>query len=175
MVSGDCFFFFFVHAFCMRLLNSIHDEIGNRSSLSCWVCLDFSPEIAVQTNHSKGMYKGHLRKKVCLLFGRQKHMASWTPQFPPSFEFTFALPPKNEKRLPPKHYHRIALPPKKYRPYFGLPLPPKSLPPYCITAEKIPPYFGLPLPPKSLPPKNEKPPTARKLPLYGNTAPPVSA
>ena len=51
----------------------------------------------------------------------------------------------------------------------------QKLPPYCIAAEKIPPYFGLPLPPKSLPPKNEKPHTVKKLPPYGNTAPPVSA
>ena len=30
---------FFVRAFCMKLLNSIHDEIGNRS-LACWFCFD---------------------------------------------------------------------------------------------------------------------------------------
>ena len=73
VVSGYCFFSFFVRAFCMRLLNSIHDEIGNRS-FACWFCLDFSLEIAVQTNRSKGMYKGDRRKEVCRLFGRQKHM-----------------------------------------------------------------------------------------------------
>ena len=39
----------------MRLLNSIHDEIGNRS-FARWFCLDFSLEIAVQANRSKGMY-----------------------------------------------------------------------------------------------------------------------
>ena len=49
VVSGYCFFSFFVRAFCMRLLNSIHDEKGNRS-FACWFCLDFSIEIAVQTN-----------------------------------------------------------------------------------------------------------------------------
>ena len=73
VVSGYCFFSFFVRAFCMRLLNSIDDEIGNRS-FACWFCLDFSLEIAVQTNRSKGMYKGNRRKEVCRLFGRQKHM-----------------------------------------------------------------------------------------------------
>ena len=65
VVSGYCFFSFFVRAFCMRLLNSIHDEKGNRS-LSCWFCLDFSLVIAVQTNRSKVMYKCNLRKEVCL-------------------------------------------------------------------------------------------------------------
>ena len=81
------------------------------------------------------MYKGNRRKEVCRLFGRQKHMhiGSKAPHLPPCFEFTFTLPPKNEK-----------------------PLTTKKLPLYCFTAEKIPPYFGLPLPPKSLPPKNEK-------------------
>ena len=39
-----------------------------------------------------------------------------------------------------------------------------------MTAEKIPPYLGLPIPLKSLPPKNEKPPTAEKLPPYRITA-----
>ena len=186
MVSGYCFFSFFVRAFCMRLLNSIHDEIANRS-FACWFCLDFSLEIAVQTNRSKGkirMSKGDRRKEVCRLFGRQKHMhiASWAPQLPPGFEFTFTLPPENDKpltaktyrriALPRNNYRRIALPPKKYR-HVGFPLPPKSLPPksekpltakklppFCITAEKIPPYFGLPLPPKSLPTKTRKPRTA---------------
>ena len=57
----------------MKLLSSIHDEIDNRS-FACWFCLDFSFEIAVQTNRSKGMYKGLRRKEVCRLFGRQKHM-----------------------------------------------------------------------------------------------------
>ena len=33
------FFPFFVHAFCMRMLNSAHDEIGNRS-FACWCCFD---------------------------------------------------------------------------------------------------------------------------------------
>ena len=49
-------FFVFVRAFCMRLLNSIF-EIDIRS-FACWFCLDFSIEIAVQTDRSKGMYKG---------------------------------------------------------------------------------------------------------------------
>ena len=72
--QGTVFFFsFFVRAFCMGLLNSIHDEIGNRS-FACWFCLDISPEIAVRSNRSKGMYKGNRRKEVCRLFGRQKHM-----------------------------------------------------------------------------------------------------
>ena len=62
----------FLFVSCMRLLNSIHDEIGNRR-FACWFCLDFSLEIAVQTNRSKGMYKGDRRKEVCRLFGRQKH------------------------------------------------------------------------------------------------------
>ena len=70
--QGTAFFASF-RAFCMRLLNSIHDEIDNRS-FACWFCLDFSLEIAVQTNRSKGMYKGDRRKEVCRLFGRQKHM-----------------------------------------------------------------------------------------------------
>ena len=62
----------------MRLLNSIHDEIGNRSC-ACWFCFDFSLEIAAQTNRSKSMCKGKRRKEVCRLFGRQKHMyiATW--------------------------------------------------------------------------------------------------
>ena len=97
----------------MRLLNSIDDEIGNRS-FACWFCLDFSLEITVQTNRLKGMYKGDRRKEVFRLSGRQKHMhmASYAPQLPSSVELTFTLPPKNkEKRLPSKitavlHYHQ---------------------------------------------------------------------
>ena len=77
VVSGYCFFPFFVLAFCMRLLNSIHVEIGNRS-FTCWFCLDFSLKIAVQTNRSKGVYKGNRRKEVCRLFGRQNHMHTST-------------------------------------------------------------------------------------------------
>ena len=46
----------------MRLHNSIHDEIGNRS-FACWFCLDLLLEIAVQTYRSKGMYKGNRRKE----------------------------------------------------------------------------------------------------------------
>ena len=67
-----CFFSFFVGAFCMRPLNSIQYEIGN-CSFASWFCLDFSLEIDVQTNRSKGMHKGDRRKEVCRLFGRQKH------------------------------------------------------------------------------------------------------
>ena len=111
VVSGYCFFSFLVRAFCMRLLNSILDEIGN-SSFACWFCLNFSLEIA----------------PYCIT----------AEKIPPYF----GLP------LPPK-----SLPPKNEKPPTA-----KKLPPYCITAEKIRPYFGLPLPPKSLRPKNEKPP-----------------
>ena len=46
---------------------------GNRS-FACWFFLDFSREIAVQTNRSKGMYKGNRRKEVCRLLDRQKDM-----------------------------------------------------------------------------------------------------
>ena len=67
------FFPFFLCAFCMRLLDSIHDEMGNRS-FACWFCLDSSLEIAVQTERSKGVYKGDCWKEVCRLFGRQKHI-----------------------------------------------------------------------------------------------------
>ena len=73
--QGTAFFPFSIRsAFCMRLLNSIHDEVGSRS-FACWFCLDFSLEIAVQTNRSKGkirMSEGDRRKEVCRLFGRQK-------------------------------------------------------------------------------------------------------
>ena len=72
-VSGYCFFPFFVRAFCMRLLNSIHDEIGNRS-FACWFASIFSLEIAVQTNRPKSMYKGDRRKEVYCSFGSQKDM-----------------------------------------------------------------------------------------------------
>ena len=71
--QGTAFFSIFVRAFCVRPLNSIHDEIRNRS-FACWFCLDFSLEITVQTNRSKGMYKGNRQKEVCRLFGRQNHM-----------------------------------------------------------------------------------------------------
>ena len=58
------------------------------------------------------MYKCDRRKEVCRLFGRQKrmHIASEVPQLPPSFEFAFTLPPREEL------------------------LTAKKLPPYCITA-----------------------------------------
>ena len=69
--QGTPFFSFLVRAFCMRLLNAIHDEIGNRS-FACWICLDFSLEIALQTNRSKAMYKGNRRKEFSRWFGRQK-------------------------------------------------------------------------------------------------------
>ena len=100
------------------------------------------------------------------------HIASWAPQLPPSFEFTFTLPPKNKNRLPPKKYRRIALPPNNYRRIASPPKKYRHILVYRfrqsryhrkmknITAEKIPPYFGLPLPPKSLPPKTRKPPIA---------------
>ena len=48
------------------------EYVGNRS-FACWLCLDFSPEIAVQINRSKGVYKGNRRQEVCRLFGRQKY------------------------------------------------------------------------------------------------------
>lgn len=35
VVSGYCIFSCFVRAFCMRLLNSIHDENGIRN-FACW-------------------------------------------------------------------------------------------------------------------------------------------
>ena len=65
------------------------------------------------------------------------------------------LPPKNENRLPPKHYRRIALPPKKYRHTLVLPLPPKQVPSTLDTAKK---YRQLSIPAKeyrqlSIPPK----------------------
>ena len=66
-------FFLFCSCVIIRLLNSIHDEISNRRC-ACWFCLDFSLEIAAQTNRSKSMYKGNRRKDVCRLCGRQKHM-----------------------------------------------------------------------------------------------------
>ena len=73
--------------------------------------------------------------EVCRLFGHRNYR--------PSFEFTFTLPPKNEKPLTAKN-----LPPYC--------ITAKQVPPYCITAEKMPPYFGLPLPPKLSTHKNEK-------------------
>ena len=70
-VSGYCFFSFFVRrAFLHEAAQLLHDEIGNRS-FACWFCLDFSLEIAVQTNRSKGMYKGDRRKEVWRLFWHQ--------------------------------------------------------------------------------------------------------
>ena len=63
---GTAFFPFLCVRFSMRLLNYIHDEIGNRS-FAGWFCLDFSLEIAVQTNRSKGMYRVIVGKRsgVC--------------------------------------------------------------------------------------------------------------
>ena len=71
--QGTPFFSFLVRAFCMRLLNAIHDEIGNRS-FACWFASIFSLEIAVQTNRPKSMYKGDRRKEVYCSFGSQKDM-----------------------------------------------------------------------------------------------------
>ena len=60
VVSGYCFSS--VCSCVLRLLNSIHDEIGNRS-FAFWFSIDFSLEIAVQTNRPKGMYKGNRRER----------------------------------------------------------------------------------------------------------------
>ena len=120
MVSGYCFFLF-----CSRVLHeaaqfhSWWKKIGNRS-FACWFCLDFSLEIAVQTNRSKGMYKGNRRIEVCLLFGRQKHMHTARHR---NYRHVLNLRSrycwKTKKRLPPINYSRIALPPKRIPPYFG--------------------------------------------------------
>ena len=101
--QGTAFFSFFARAFCIRLLNSIYGELGN-FSFSCWFRLDFSLEVAIKTTRSKGMYKGNSRKDVCRLFGGQVHLltAIEETQLPPSFKFTFTLPPKNEKPLTSK-------------------------------------------------------------------------
>ena len=173
--SGYSFFPFFVRAFRMRLLYSIHDEIGNRS-FACWFCLDFSLEIAVPTNRSKGTYKGNRRKEVYRLFGRQKHMhtASEAPQLRPSFEFTFTLPPKNEKPLSAKtttavlHYHRknaaifwfYRFRQSRYRRKMKNRLPPKNYRRIALPPKKYRHILVLTLPPKSLPPETRKPPTA---------------
>ena len=79
------------------------------------------------------MYKGNRRKEVCRLFGHQRHMhiASWAPQLPPGFEFTFTLLPENEKPLTAKTYRRIALPPNNYR---RIALPPKNPAIFWFTA-----------------------------------------
>ena len=68
VVVGYCFFSFFVRVFRMRLLNSIHDEIGNRS-LAWWFCLDFSLEIAVQTNRSKACTRVIVGKRFAVCSG----------------------------------------------------------------------------------------------------------
>ena len=70
--QGTAFFSFFVRAFCMRLLNSIHDEIGNRSF--AWFCLDFSLEIAVQTKRLKGLYNGDPSERGLPFVRAPKHM-----------------------------------------------------------------------------------------------------
>ena len=104
--QGTVFFFsFFVRAFCMGLLNSIHDEIGNRS-FACWFCLDISPEIAVRSNRSKGMYKGNRRKEVCRLFGRQKHKARYR-NYRQVLNLRLRCRRKTKNRLPQKNYRRI--------------------------------------------------------------------
>ena len=75
LVSWYCFFFLFCS--CVLHEAAQFHEIGKRS-FACWFCLDFSLEIAAQTNRSKGMHKGDRRKEVCRLFGRRKpmHIAS---------------------------------------------------------------------------------------------------
>ena len=77
VVSGYRFFSFCIRAFRMRLLKSIHDEIGN-SSFACWFCLDFLVEIAVQTTRSKGTHKHDRRKMVCRIFEGQKHIYAYS-------------------------------------------------------------------------------------------------
>ena len=77
VVSGYRFFSICIRAFRMRLLKSIHDEIGN-SSFACWFCLDFLVEIAVQTTRSKGTHKHDRRKMVCRIFEGQKHIYAYS-------------------------------------------------------------------------------------------------
>ena len=159
-------------AVCL-LLNSIHDEISNRS-FACWFCLDFSREISVQTNRSKVMYKGNRRKEVCRLFGRQKHVhiPSWAPQLPPSLQFKFHV--TAEKRriaylqtvTAVLHYRR------KIPAYFGFIASAKFVTAeilkianlkkrtrYRLVALPLKKYrhiLVLPLPPRRLPPKTRK-------------------
>ena len=90
---------------------------GNRS-FACRFCLDFSRNIAKQTNRSKGMYKGNRRKEVCRLFGRQKHIARHR-KYRHVLNLRLRCRQKNEKTLTVK-----------------------KLPTHCIIAEKIP-YFGI--------------------------------
>ena len=77
------------------------------------------------------------RREITALVGGPGNMAVYRHKLviPPTAK---VLSPKNENRLPPKHYRRIALPLKKYRRILVLPLPPEkyrqlSIPPkeYC--------------------------------------------
>ena len=62
------------------------------------------------------------RREITALVGGPRNMAVYRHilLIPPTAK---VLPPKNENRLPPRHYRRIALPLKKYRHILVLPLP----------------------------------------------------
>ena len=115
-LQGTAFFSFCVRAFCMRLLNSIHDEIvGNRS-----VPIGFA-----SISRLKSPYKPTVQR-VCtgVIVGKRFDVCSGAK----SYAYTRYLARhrnyrqvlnlrsrhrrKTKNRLPPKNYRRIALPPK---------------------------------------------------------------
>ena len=142
----------------MRLLNSIHDEIGNRS-FACWFCVDFSLEIGVQTNRSKGMY---VEKRFAVCSGAKNIFIQLARHrnYRQILNLRSRYRRKTNKCLPPKNYRRTAFRPKKYRHIFILPLPPKHHHRIALPPKKHLHILLLPLPPKSLPPKLRKPSTA---------------
>ena len=89
----------------MRLLNSIHDEIGNLS-LPVW----FTSICRLKSRYKPTVQRlctwVAVGKRFAVCSGAKNtkglHIAGYAPQLPPSFEFTFTLPPKNEKPLTAK-------------------------------------------------------------------------
>ena len=99
--------------------------------------------------------------EVCRLFGHRNYR--------PSFEFTFTLPPKNEKPLTAKNVTPYRITAEEIAPYFGYTASAKvvfaekqktayrhKLAPYCIAGEKIPPHFGFTASAKVVTARNEK-------------------
>ena len=107
----------------MRLLNSIHDEIGNRS-FACWfasICRLKSPykptvqRVCTRLIVGKRFTVCSGAKNTCIQLARHRNYRQ-------VLNSRLRYRRKTKNRVPPKHYRRIAFPPNNYR---RIVLPPK--------------------------------------------------
>ena len=101
----------------MKLLNSIHNDLGNRC-FACWFASLSGLKSPYKSTVQRVCTRVIVGERFTVCSGAKNipgmHIASQAPQLPPSFKFTFTLPPKNEKPLTTKK-----VPPDYIPPYFG--------------------------------------------------------